>query len=146
MIEKEHVAINTFFTTSFSWPKTESRDRKLLLSWINSVFDNTFQRWWNENNKEQVCLITFSFREVKPTENTDSGIIVDEGALVQPCNWTKGEKFSKIFEMYIDRWKKFNINTVVFNWYNKSLKMLHTKQEPIKCLKLLKLVMKMRGT
>ena len=45
--------------------------------------------------------------------------------------------------MYIDRCKKFNIGAVVFNWYSKSLKMLHTKQDLIKCLKFLKLVVKM---
>ena len=53
--------------------------------------------------KNKSVLKYFHLEEVKPTENTDSGIIVDEGALLQPCNWTKGEKFSKIFEMYIDR-------------------------------------------
>ena len=41
--------------------------------------------------------------------------------------------------------RKKNINTVIFNWYNKSLKMLHTKQDLIKCLKLLKLVVKIPG-
>ena len=45
--------------------------------------------------------------------------------------------------MYIDRCRKFNISAVVFNWYSKSLKMLHTKQDLIKCLKFLKLVVKM---
>ena len=47
---------------------------------------------------------------VKPIENKDSKIITDECTLLQSCNWTKGEKFCKIFDMYIDRYRKFNLN------------------------------------
>ena len=36
------------------------------------------------------------------------------------CNWKKGEKFRKIFDMHIDKCRKFN--TVVFDGYNKSTK------------------------
>ena len=92
--------------------------------------------------KNKSALKHFLLEGVKPSENIDSKIIADECALLQLYKWTKGEKFSKIFEMYIDRCEKFNFNTVVFNWYNKLLKMLHTKQDLTKCLKLLKLVMK----
>ena len=59
---------------------------------------------------------------VKPTENTESEVVADGGALLWLCNWRKGEKFSKIFDLYIDKCRKFNINTVVFDGYNKSTK------------------------
>ena len=59
---------------------------------------------------------------VKPTENTESEVVADGGALLWLCNWRKGEKFSKIFDLYIDKCRKFNINTVVFDGYNKLTK------------------------
>ena len=59
---------------------------------------------------------------VKPPENTESEIVADGGALLWLCNWRKGEKFRKIFYLYIDKCRKFNINTVVFDGYNKSIK------------------------
>ena len=59
---------------------------------------------------------------VKPTENTESEIVANGGALLWLCNWKKGEKFSKIFDMHIDKCRKFNINTVVFDGCNKSTK------------------------
>ena len=92
--------------------------------------------------KNKSVLKHFLLEGVKPSENIDSKIIADECPVLQLYKWTKGEKFSKIFEMHIDRCRKFNFNTVVFNWYNKLLKMLHTKQDLTKCIKLLKLVMK----
>ena len=76
--------------------------------------------------KKKSALKHFLLEEVKPSENTNSEIVDDEVALLQSCNWTKREKFSNTFKMYIDRCRKFNINTVDFNWYNKSLKMLQT--------------------
>ena len=59
---------------------------------------------------------------VKPTKNTESKIVADGGALLWLCNRKKGEKFRKIFEMYIHKCRKFNINTVVFDGYNKLTK------------------------
>ena len=56
--------------------------------------------------------------EVKPTENTENTIVADGGALLWLCNWKKGEKFSKIFDMYINICRKFNFNIVVFDGYN----------------------------
>ena len=37
-------------------------------------------------------------------------------------NWRKGENFTKTFDVYIDKCRKFNVNTVVFDGYNKSKK------------------------
>ena len=59
---------------------------------------------------------------VKPTENTESEIVADGSALLWLRNWRKGEKFSKIFDLYIDKCRMFNINTVAFDGYNKSTK------------------------
>ena len=65
---------------------------------------------------------------VKSTENTENKFIADGGALLLLCNWKKGGKFSKIFDMYINKCSKFNINTVVFDGYNKLTKnATHTK-------------------
>ena len=72
--------------------------------------------------KNKSTLKIFLLEGVKPSENTDSEIIANGGALLWSCNWTKGENFSKIFEMYIDGWRKFRINTVVFDGYNNSTK------------------------
>ena len=41
------------------------------------------------------------------------------------CGCVSGEKeksLAKIFDLYIDKCRKFNINTVVFDGYNKSTK------------------------
>ena len=68
-------------------------------------------------------LKIFLVEGVKPSENRESEIAADGGALLWLCNWKKGEKFSKIFDMYIDKCRqKFNINTDVFHGYNKSTK------------------------
>ena len=61
--------------------------------------------------KNKPALKHFLLGGVKPSKSTDSQIIADEGAILQTCNWTKGEKFSKIFEMYIDRCR-FLIGTI----------------------------------
>ena len=72
--------------------------------------------------KKKSTFKKFLLEGVKPKENTDSEIITDGGTLLWLCKWTKGEKFSKIFEMYIDRSRKFNTSTIVFGGYNKSTK------------------------
>ena len=72
--------------------------------------------------KNKSTLKTFLLEGVKPTENTESEIVADGGALLWLCNWRKGEKFRKIFDLYIDKCRKFNINTVVFDGYNKLTK------------------------
>ena len=59
---------------------------------------------------------------VKLSEHTESKIVANGCALSWLCNWKKGEKFSKVFDMYIDKCRKFNINTVVLDGYNKSTK------------------------
>ena len=64
----------------------------------------------------------FLLEGVKPTENTESKIAADGGALLWLYNWRKGEKFSKIFGLYIDKCRKFNINIVLFDGYNKLTK------------------------
>ena len=56
---------------------------------------------------------------VKPSEDINSKVITDGGALLWSCNWTKGEKLSKIFQTYIDIWRKMNIDSVVFDGYKK---------------------------
>ena len=72
--------------------------------------------------KDISTLKKFLLEGVKLTENTESKIVADRGALLWLCNWRKGRKFSKIFDLYIDKCRKFNINTVVFDEYNKSAK------------------------
>ena len=57
----------------------------------------------------------FLLEGVKPTENTESKIAADGGALLWLYN-------SKIFGLYIDKCRKFNINIVLFNGYNKLTK------------------------
>ena len=73
-------------------------------------------------SKNKSTLKNVFFEGVKPTENTESKIVADGGALLWLCNWSKGEKFRKIFALYIDKCRKFNINTFVFDWCNKSTK------------------------
>ena len=65
--------------------------------------------------KNKSTLKNFLLEGLKPTENIESEIVADGGALSWLCNWKKGEKFSKIFNMYIDKCTKFNINAVVFD-------------------------------
>ena len=72
--------------------------------------------------KNKSTLKNFLLQGVNPTENTESKIVADGDALLWLCNWRKGEKFSKIFDSYIDKCRMFNINTVVFDGYNKSTK------------------------
>ena len=72
--------------------------------------------------KNKSTLKNFLLQGVNPTENTESKIFPDGGALLWLCNWRKGEKFSKIFDLHVDKCRKFNINTVVFDQYNKSTK------------------------
>ena len=72
--------------------------------------------------KNKSTLKSFLLEGVKPTENTESETVADGGAVFWLCNWRKGEKFSKIFDLYIDKCREFNINTVVFDGYNKSTK------------------------
>ena len=53
--------------------------------------------------KNKSTLKIFLLEGVKPTENTESKIVADGGAVLWLCNWKKGEKFSKIFDLYIDK-------------------------------------------
>ena len=50
--------------------------------------------------KNKSTLKNFLLEGGKPTENSESEIVADGGALLWLCNWEKGEKFSKIFDMY----------------------------------------------
>ena len=52
--------------------------------------------------KDKSTLKNFLLEGVKPTESTESEIVADGGALLWLCNWRKGEKFSKIFDLYIN--------------------------------------------
>ena len=72
--------------------------------------------------KNKSTLKKILLQGVNPTENTESKIVPDGGALLWLCNWREGEKFSKIFELHVDKCRKFNVNTVVFDGYNKSTK------------------------
>ena len=72
--------------------------------------------------RNKYTLKIFLLEGVKPTENTESEIVADGSALLWSCNWRKGEKCSKIFDWYIDKYRNFNINTAVFDGYNKSTK------------------------
>ena len=54
-------------------------------------------------SKNKSTLKNVFFEGVKPTENTESKIVADGGAVLWLCNWKKGEKFSKIFDLYIDK-------------------------------------------
>ena len=65
--------------------------------------------------KNKSTLKNFLLEVLKPTENTESKIVADGGALLWLCNWRKGEECSKIFDLYIDKCRKFNINTVVLD-------------------------------
>ena len=65
--------------------------------------------------KDKSTLKNVLLEVVKPTENTESKIFADGGALFWLCNWRKGEQCSKIFDLNIDKCRKFNINTVVFD-------------------------------
>ena len=78
--------------------------------------------------KNKSTLKKFLLEGVRPTENTESEIVADVGALLWLCNWRKGEKFSKMFDLYIDKCRKFNINTVVSDGYNKSTKDTRQKE------------------
>ena len=75
-----------------------------------------------KTEKNKSTLKKLLLEAVKPPENTESEIVADGGAVLCLCNWRKGEKFRKIFDLYIDKCRKFNINTVVFDGYNKSTK------------------------
>ena len=141
MIEKEHVAIEPLILflrlVLVDW-KPEIEIEICFYHGLTPYPVALFKDGEMRRTKNKSALKHFPLEGVKPSENADSEIIVDEGALLQSCSWTKGEKFSKIFEMYIDR---SLISTLLFLIGTIN----HTKQDLIECLKLLKLVMKMPG-
>ena len=72
--------------------------------------------------KNKSTLKNVLLEGVRPTENKRSKIIADGSDLLWFCNWKKGEKLTKIFNIYIHNCRKFNVNKVVFDEYNKSTK------------------------
>ena len=62
--------------------------------------------------KNKSTLKNFLLKGIKPTVNTESKIVADGGGLLWFCNWRKGEKFSKKFDLYMDKCRKFNINPI----------------------------------
>ena len=82
-----------------------------LTPYTTALFKDSVMR----TAKNKSPLKNFLLERVKPSENTESENVTDGGTLLWLHNWKKGEKFSKIFDMYIDKCGKFNINTVVFD-------------------------------
>ena len=84
--------------------------------------------------KNKSTLKIFLLEEVKPTENTESEIIADGGALLWLCYWRKREKLAKYLTCtQINVGSLILIQLCLMGTINRR-KMLHTKKDLIECL------------
>ena len=72
--------------------------------------------------KNKATLKNHLLEQIAPREVSDGKIVADGGALLWCCNWTKHEKFSKIFQKYVDKCRHLRINIIVFDGYASSTK------------------------
>ena len=72
--------------------------------------------------KNKPVLKNFLLEGVRPGENTDSKVVVDGGALLWSRNWSKGDTFSRIFQMYINKYQRFGASAVAFDGCEASTK------------------------
>ena len=118
-----HWFINTFLhlVVLVDWkPDTEIEDYFYyeLTPYPLSLFKGGVMR----TGKNKPSLNNFLLEGVRPSERTDSKVVVDEGALLWSCIWSKKDTFSKISQMYIDKCKRFGASAIVFDGYEASTK------------------------
>ena len=89
-----------------------------------------------KTGKSKSTLKNFLSEGVRPTESSDSKVVEDGGALLWSCNWSKGDTFSKLFQMYINKCKMFGASVVVFDGYETSSKKATHNVMSARCLKL----------
>ena len=75
-----------------------------------------------KTGKNKSTLKNFLLEGVRPSESTDSKVVVNGRALLRSCSWSKGDTFVKLFHMYINKHKRLGASAVVFAGYETSTK------------------------
>lgn len=116
--------LTLFLRLALTVERSPDKERETYFSYELTPFPTSlFKDGIMRTAKQKSALKKHLLKNVTPqTPSNRCAVVADGGALLWSTNWSKNEKFSKIFHRYINKVKELSVDTVVFDGYQSSTK------------------------